>query len=108
MRNFYWSFKSLNLEDSTEVTKRLSCLKKLINAENAKYDYAIQIHIKGIKAEIKFLKSVLKKSKYAKSNINFLKNEKLVQETANSSVLSGQATKENINNNLKLRKNGKK
>jgi hypothetical protein len=107
MINFYWPFKSLNLEDSSEVNKRLKFLKKLINAKNAKYDYAIQSRITGIKAEIKFLKSVLKKSKYAKSNINFLKNEKLGHETANSSVESGQTAKKINNNHLKTIKNGK-
>lgn len=106
MRNFYWPFKSLNLEDSTEVTKRLKCLKKLINAENAKYDYAIQIHIKGIKAEMRFLKSVLKKSKCTKSNINFLNNDKSVQETVKSSVQSGQETKKKNTNTKNILKNG--
>lgn len=107
MRNFYWSFKSLNLEDSTEVTKRLTCLKKLINAKNAKYDYAIQIHIKGIKAEIRFLKSVLKKSKCAKSNINSINDDKPVQETVKSSVKSGQETKKKNTNTKNILKNGK-
>ena len=108
MRNFYWPFKSLNLEDCTEVTKRLTFLKKQMNAKNAKYDYALQTRIKGIKAEIRFLKSVLKKSKYAKSNINFLENDKPVRKTVDSTIVNGQMTKENSNNNLKIRKNGKK
>ncbi len=107
MINFYWPFKSLNLEDISEVSKRLKFLKKLINAKIVRYDYAMQLRITGIKSEIRFLKSVLKKSKYAKSNINLLKNDKLVQETVSNTIESGQTTKKINNNHLKKIKNGK-
>jgi hypothetical protein len=36
------------------------------------------------------------------------KHENPVQAMVNSTVTNGQMTRENINNNLKLRKNGKK
>lgn len=90
MINFYWPFRSLNLEKISDVRKRLKFLTKLINDKNTMMDYAIWSQKSHIEEEIRFLKSVLKKSKYAKSNINYLKNDKLVQETVvNQDTIEG-------------------